>query len=275
LQPALPLAWFAVARGLKPAWIAALAALVSAAYGSHVDYLNGTSVAWRRDMGLGAVPGVVTRGPHRPDVSPLVLFALEELSPKDALLLPDLGAVAWSTGQPVLDPQGLAWWDAAVLLHGRDAEWDKGVERVRETVHALHPAVVELALGRGGAPPLGPVANALLDDKGKPGPDWFRKGWLRWMDMPYGPDGGMVLSVWLRRDLGPEPDAESRIARYRDALSRAPEFDVIRSRLAQALWDQGLQDEARAEAERVDWGRMVPPPPEGWWAVPPGMRRRR
>lgn len=250
LQPAVLLGWMVVG-GLLPRgpWLGLLAALSVAANAQVGEVRRNGEVSARE---LSAIREFLHSGPAPASLLPAHLFVLEYLGPDEAVILPDVGKLAWITGNPVLDPQGLAWRDVAEATRAglSSVEGQARLEQIRATVQTLRPALVALLVTVDSELPSGPVATALLGANGRQAAPWFAAGWAEWGERPY--SRGANLRYYLRQDLGPPPGPFERAARYREALDRAPEAAFLWTRLAPTLAALGDGLGAEAAAANID-----------------------
>lgn len=249
-QPAVLLGWLAVAALLpRGPWLPLLA-LLSVGVGARVGVVERGGRSNPRD--LAVLEETLHSGPMPAPLHAAHLFVLEYLDPDEAVLMPDVGKLAWITGNPVLDPQGLTWRAVAEALR---AGWSskkggRSIEQIRSTVLASRPALVALLVHEDTELPSGPVSVALLGINGRDPLDWFDENWTFWGERPYGKSG--VLRYYLRNDLGAPPSPEARVARYREALRRAPEVAFLWVRLSQTLYDLGDRAGADEAASHID-----------------------
>lgn len=249
LMPAVPLAWLALAeaapgsRGYVP--LALIAAVLGAQTGTIDKQGRVTARRWS-DAGQ-----VLRMGPPPTAIHPALLFVVENLGPDEAVVHPDVGLLAWVTGNPVLDPQGLCWADVALTLRHGWTEEPEGVAalaRISETIRALRPGLVAIPIGRG-LSPIGPIGAAVFQDSSKELEPWFAEGWEQWREADY--NAGLTLRYYVRRDLA-KPTKQARVRRYEAALARAPEAEALRTRLAWTLRQLDRDDEARAVEAGLD-----------------------
>lgn len=249
LMPAVPLVWLA-AHELIPqdgrlGALLGLSALLGAQTG--VITLSGDS----SPRGWAAAVEVITRGAPSVPIHPVQLFVLEHLSRDEAVVQPDVGMLAWITGNPILDPQGLTWRDAAIAQrYAPDTpEHEQAVDRVREDIERLRPALIGLTVRNGR--PAGPAAEALLGTKTDQLPvSWFREGWTMWRDQEYSP--GVAIRYYLRADITDRLPSRARLKRYEEALARTPEATALQSRVVWTLKQLDRLDEARALDASID-----------------------
>ncbi len=249
LMPAVPLTWLALAVA-APSWRPFIPlALLSAVIDAQTGILGKEGGVARRS--LRATLETLELGPRPLQIPAATLVVLETLGPDEVVLHPDVGLLAWLTGNPVLDPQGLTWADVAQLLH--DGWQEPGSEatlaRVQETLVRLRPALVGVPI-RGGRSASGPIGALTLGGSAVQPQPWFDAGWERWREEPYGAGGS--IRYYLRRDLGEKIGKEARLRRYASALARAPEAEVLATRVAWTLRQLDRDEEARAAEQGID-----------------------
>ncbi len=248
LQPAVPLVWFALGVA-APGWRALVPlALLSMA----IDLQTGVFGAGQTSTrSVRAALETLELGPRPPPVHPAHLIVLETLPEDEVVLLPDVGQLAWMTGNPVLDPQGLTWASLARVMRAgwQGPEGEARLAGVQETLERLRPALIGIPIrgGRSAAGPVGAVSLGGARDEPLP---WFDAGWERWREEPYGAGGS--IRYYLRRDLGEKLGKEARLRRVRRALELAPELQSLRTRESWALRQLGRSDEATAAEQGLD-----------------------
>lgn len=243
LMPAVPLVWLA-AHELIPQsgpfmGLVGLGALL----GSQTGIITLTGDSAPRQW--ASAVEILTRGRSSVPIHPAHLFVLEYLTADDVVVQPDVGLLSWLTGNPILDPQGLTWRDAAIAQrYPPDApEHQEAVVRIRQDLERLRPALIGLTVH--GDRPAGPASEALLGSRPDDLPvEWFRKGWVLWREQVYSP--GIAIRYYLRSDITDRLPSRARLKRYEDALGRAPEASALQSRVVWTLKQLDRMDEARA-----------------------------
>lgn len=249
LMPAVPLIWLAAAELIPSA--GQLGALVglSALLGAQTGLITLSGDSSPRHW--AAAVEVFMRGAPSIPVHPAQLFVLEHLREEEAIVQPDIGLLAWMTGNPVLDPQGLTWQDAAIAQRHAPGtpEHEEAIDRVRDEIKALNPAMLGLTIRSG--QPAGAAAEALIGARPTlPPVDWFRDGWTLWREEDYSP--GVSIRYYLRDDITERLPARVRLKRYEVALERAPEASALRSRVVWTLKQLDRSQEAREIDEAMD-----------------------
>jgi hypothetical protein len=264
LQPAVPLVWMGAGLLVRARVVLWPLAVLSVVSGSTVAQVVSGRVNRRDDGGLAQARRTIEIRAATDTSPPAAIFALEFTEEGDTLLAPDLGALAWITGQPILDPQGLTWWSVATLLHrpAGAAPDEEALLGVRAEVRAADPVAMLLAVQGGSARSAGPVSEAVRGYAGFRKASWLAEDYRRWNTIG---GGTTALELWVRREVTAARPVADRVERYRAAIRRAPEFLVLRARLAELLreaGDPGIGDEATAS-----WAGLRPPPPV--WYTPP------
>lgn len=250
LMPAIPLLWIAFADLPVSARASVSVALLSALLGSQIGIIDQDGAA--RPRLWKGVSEVIRQGPRPLLIHPAHLFVLEYLDEDDVVLHPDVGALSYLTGNPVLDPQGLCWADVArVLQDGADDPRSADeLARVEETIRALKPALIAVPFLRGSAP-LGPVGAVLFEGSKRATPaPWFSEGWELWRTEEH--NAATRLSYFLRKDLVVRPSKEQRLRRLQAALQRAPEAEALLGRVSWALLQLDRDEEARQVEAGMD-----------------------
>lgn len=246
LQPAIPLVWLAVGLGMaeRPRWRLGLVSLAIGLGALHSGRGEGDKTA-PRSWSLGAQ--VLSSGPSPIRLHPAHVFVVEWLPETEAVLMPDIGMLAWVTGNPVLDPQGLTWREVAENL-AVDLGTPTGaaaLESIRQTVRRLNPALVALVVQSKDGTARGPVATALIGS-GRANPAWFAQGWSMWREQPYGSKEKLVF--YLRKDIQP-PSPSAALSRLTEASARVPNAPGLVLDRVRRLRQLGRAAEADALAQ--------------------------
>lgn len=263
LQPAVALLWLAAARALPnvlPTWgLMFASAGLAAAIGS---FNHMTPPLFKDRIALQLAAGSTNR-PR--SLTKAQSFILHELPAGEAVLVPDVGQLAWLCECAVLDPQGLAWYDTAEALanHGNGEDMRSKV-LMMQTVEQLRPAVIALPVSETTGAPMGPVGEALTGTDGSSPPKWFTEDWSPWRVEPYG--AGAFLQYFLRDDLPEALEPGQRAERYLDLAVENPNYPVFLWRAADDYKTLGKRSTAsKIENEALVRGWSYPTPSE--WHV--------
>ena len=249
LMPAVPLVWLA-ANELIPTngqlgVLVGLSMIIGAQTGQISQGGDSNPRRWP------AAVEVVMRGPPPARIHPATLFVLEHLSEDEPVVQPDVGMLSWLTNNPIMDPQGLTWRDAAIAQSTPPGttEHTEAVKRVGADIRALKPALLGLTVN--GERAAGPAAEALLGSRtGHPPASWFAEGWTLWRDETYSP--GVSIRYYLRNDITDRLTPRARLKRYEAALERSPDASLLNARVSWTLRQLGRDDEARAIDAALD-----------------------
>ena len=242
LVPAIPLVWLAahelIATNGQLAVLVGLAIILGLQTG---QVSQGGDTSPRQ---LRPVMELLRNGPPPAAVHPATLFVLENLSEDTPVVQPDVGLLSWLTNNPIMDPQGLTWMDAAIAQRTPPTtpEHIAAVERVAQYIQTMKPGMLGLTVRDGR--PVGPASEAVLGSRqDHPPAAWFVLGWTLWREEEY--SKGMSIRYFLRNDITERLSPRARMVRYEAALQRSPTARALLPRVSWTLRQLDRSEEAR------------------------------